>query len=269
MDIINQKPWLLFGLFVICGHLYLDYSLYRRWKGWARGMKAGFALRRLKGPVLRIWLYEVFLQRQLLSLSVMRWMMHQCIFWGFISLMFLSLAKFILFLLSLVFLDAGLHVFFSRGAGYAFTKLWGDFFGLVLLAGTAGALARRFVFRPVQVAHDQTDLLLTWYLLCMVLSGFLLEGMRISVAPSGSDHYAFIGLLFMPQHLGITALSGTWHAWTWIVHAFSGAALLYYLPHSKLLHSLLAPLVIALNASEEQGRRDMYWPKTDQYRSTK
>ena len=269
MGAIYPKPWLLFGLFVILGHLYLDCSLYRLWKGWARGMKAGFAGRRLKGPALRIWLVEVFLQRQLLSLSVARWLIHQCIFWGFVSLTFLSLAKFMLFLLSRVSLDAGLEAFFSDGAGYAFTKLWGDFFGLVLLGGSAGALLRRFLFRPVQIVHDQEDAFLSVYLFGMTLSGFVLEGMRISVSPSDLDRFAFVGVLFMPFRMGIGALPGEWLTWAWTIHAFSGAALLFYLPHSKLLHSLLAPFVIAMNASEEQGRKDMYWPKTDQYRPTK
>jgi hypothetical protein len=107
------------------------------------------------------------------------------------------------------------------------------------------------------------------YLLFMTLSGFMLEGLRMSSSLSGTDHYAFIGRLFMPSRFGIDTLSGTWLTWTWIVHAFSGAAILVYLPHSKLLHSLLAPLVIAMNASEEQGREDMYWPKTKQYRQVK
>jgi nitrate reductase gamma subunit len=269
MEVIYPRPWVLFWFFVICGHLYLDYSLYRKWKGWSRGMDAGFSMRSLKAPVLRIWLYEVFLQRQLLSLSAIRWLIHQCIFWGFICLTFLSMSKFILLLLSMISLDAGLHAFFSSGGGYPFTKLWGDFFGLILFAGCIGALARRFVFRPVQTAHDQTDIFLTVYLLFMTLSGFVLEGMRISSSLSAADHYAFIGRLFMPSRFGIDALSGAWFTWTWIVHAFSGAAILIYLPHSKLLHSILAPLVIAMNASEEQGREDMYWPKTKQYRQVK
>jgi nitrate reductase gamma subunit len=263
------RPWILFWFFVICCHLYLDYSLYQRWKGWSRGMKTGFAISRLKMPVVRIWLFEVFLQRQLFSLSVTRWLIHQCIFWGFICLTFLSLTKFILLLLSMISLDAGLHDFFSQRAGYPFTKLWGDFFGLILLAGCSGALARRFVFRPVQIVHDQTDMFLTVYLLFMTLSGFMLEGLRMAVSPSGLDRYAFIGRLFMPSHFGIASDTGVWLAWTWIIHAFSGAAILVYLPHSKLLHSLLAPLIIALNAAEEQGRKDMYWPKTKQYRPTK
>ena len=269
MEVIYLKPWVLFWLFVICSHLYLDYSLYQRWKGWSRGVMKGFSIRNLKVPALKIWVYEVFMQRQLFSLSVMRWLIHQCIFWGFICLTLLSLSKFILLLLSMISLDAGLHTCFSSGPGYPFTKLWGDFFGLMLFAGCVGALARRFVFRPVQTAHDQTDTFLSAYLLFMTLSGFMLEGLRMAASPSDPDRYAFIGRLFMPSQFGIVSDTGMWLAWAWIVHAFSGAAILIYLPHSKLLHSLLAPLVIALNASEEQGRKDMYWPKTKQYRPTK
>ena len=269
MEVIYPKPWVLFWLFVICGHLYLDYSLYLRWKGWSRGETTGFSIRRLKAPVLKIWLCEVFVQRQLFSLSVIRWLIHQSIFWGFICLTLLSLSKFILLLLSMISLDAGLHTCFSIGPGYPFIKVWGDFFGLILLAGCVGALSRRFVFRPVQTAHDQTDTFLSAYLLLMTLSGFMLEGLRIASSPSDPDLYAFIGRLFMPSWFGIASDTGILLAWLWIVHAFSGAAILIYLPHSKLLHSLLAPLVIALNASEEQERKDMYWPKTKQYRPTK
>lgn len=269
MDLISSKPWVLFWSFVICCHLYLDFSLYWRWKGWKRGLDAGFGLRALNGRAVRIWLSEVFLQRQLLSLSVPRWIIHQCLFWGFISLTFLSLGTFILLLLSLISLDAGLHDFFKSGAGYPYIKLWGDFFGLVLLAGCAGALARRFVVRSPQIVHDQTDIFLTVYLLFMTVSGFMLEGLRMSAFPAANDHYAFIGTLFMPAPGGPVSAPATWYLWSWVVHAFSGAAILIYLPQSKLMHSLLAPLVIALNAAEEQGRKDMYWPKTKQYRPTK
>lgn len=266
---MHGKPWILFWLFVICCHLYLDYSLYRKWKGWSRGAKTGFSLGDLKAEALKIWLSEVFLQRQLFSLSFPRWILHQGIFWGFIALTALSMGKFILLLLSLASLDAGLHVFFSQGTGYHFTKLWGDFFGLILLGGCAGALVRRFLLRSPQIAADQTDTFLTVYLLFMTLSGFVLEGLSLAASSPDLSRFAFIGRLFMPSHPGIVSDLGIWLAWTWIVHGFSGVAILVYLPHSKLMHSLLAPLVIALNASEEQGRKDMYWPKVKQYRPTK
>ena len=264
-----SKPWVLFWFFAACCFLYLAYSLYHRWKGWSRGMKTGAFAKVLRTVPLKIWVSEVFLQRQLFSLSFPRWMIHQCIFWGFLALTLLTMVSVTLLLLNLITLDAGLHEFFSQGAGHRLIKIWGDFFGLVLSVGCVGALARRFVFRSPQIAHDQADTFLSAYLLFMTLSGFMLEGLRMAASPSDPDRYAFIGRLFMPSQFGIVSDTGMWLAWVWIVHAFSGAAILIYLPHSKLLHSLLAPLVIALNASEEQGRKDMYWPKTKQYRPTK
>jgi len=264
-----SKPWVLFWFFAACCFLYLAYSLYHRWKGWSRGMKTGAFAKVLRTVPLKIWVSEVFLQRQLFSLSFPRWMIHQCIFWGFLALTLLTMVSVTLLLLNLITLDAGLHEFFSQGAGRRLIKIWGDFFGFVLSAGCAGALARRFVFWSPQIAHDKTDIFLSAYLLFMTLSGFMLEGLRMAVFPSDLDRYAFIGRLFMPSRAGISSGLEAWHTWIWIVHAFSGAAILIYLPHSKLLHSLLAPLVIALNAAEEQGRKDMYWPKTKQYRPTK
>lgn len=269
MDVTHPKPWILFWFFVLCCHFYLDYSLYQRWKGWSRGVKKNGTIMRRKAAVLRIWLAEVFLQRQLFSLSIPRWAIHQLIFWGFLALTFLSLGKFILLLLSMASLDGGLHAFFSGGAGFHFTKLWGDFFGLLLLAGCTGALIRRFVLRSPQIVPDQTDRFLTVYLLLMTLSGFMLEGARLSVSSSDAASFAFIGRLFMPSHFVIASDFGTLLIWLWIVHAFSGAAILIYLPHSKLMHSLLAPLVIAMNAAEEHGRKDMYWPEIKRYRPTK
>jgi nitrate reductase gamma subunit len=269
MEVMFPKPWALFWFFAVCCFLYLAYSLYHMWKGWSRGMKTSSFVKVLRTVPLKIWVSEVFLQRQLFSLSFPRWMIHQCIFWGFIALTLLTMVSVMLLLLNLTTLDAGLHEFFSRGAGRRLIKIWGDIFGFVLSAGCAGALARRFMLRPVQIVHDHTDMFLTVYLLFMTLSGFMLEGLRMTVSPSDLDRYAFIGRLFMPSHFGIVSDTGMWFAWTWIIHAFSGAAILVYLPHSKLLHSLLAPLVIAMNASEEQGRKDMYWPKTRQYRPTK
>lgn len=264
-----SKPWLLFWIFVICCHLYFDYSLYRRLKGWARGKKKPVAATKIQARVIFIWLAEVFLQRQLLSLSVFRWIIHQGIFWGFLALTMLSLGKFILLLLNLSSLDRDLHDFFATGSGYLFTKLWGDFFGLLLLAGCTGVLLRRILPRAERAVQDQADFSLVLYLLFMTLSGFALEGMSLATAHPEAVRYAFMGRLFMPSLLGIEAVTGEWHFWIWVVHSFSGAAILLYLPHSKLVHSILAPLVIGLNAAGEHGRKDMYWPKTKQFRAAK
>jgi hypothetical protein len=87
----------------------------------------------------------------------------------------------------------------------------------------------------------------------LTLSGFLLEGLRLAIAPPAP--YSAEPLL-------------PWLTALWTVHGLSGVALIVILPHSKLMHSLLAPLVIALNARNEHARKDLYCPDTGQGKPT-
>jgi hypothetical protein len=101
----------------------------------------------------------------------------------------------------------------------------------------------------------------------MTLSGFVLEGLRLSLVPPETARYSFIGSLFIPRSYTIAQLQ-PWLTACWCLHAFSGLALLVYLPHSKLIHSISAPLVIALNASAEFARKDIYWPDISKHKAT-
>jgi hypothetical protein len=85
------------------------------------------------------------------------------------------------------------------------------------------------------------------FLLVLTLSGFLLEGLRHALAAASPQ----AGAALRPW---LTAL--------WTAHGLGGVALVAWLPRSTLLHALLAPLVIALNARSEHPRRDLYWPTT-------
>ena len=48
-----------------------------------------------------------------------------------------------------------------------------------------------------------------------------------------------------------------WLTALWTVHGLSGVALIVVLPHSSLMHAIIAPLVIALNARNEHARKDL------------
>jgi nitrate reductase gamma subunit len=147
-------------------------------------------------------------------------------------------------------------------------KLWGDTFGLFLLAGLAAASVRRFLLRPSQQVTEQADTILLLFLLWLTLSGFLLEGLRLSLVPPELARYSFIGSLFIPPGAYTIVQLQPWLTACWCLHAFSGLALLVYLPHSKLIHSISAPLVIALNASAEFARKDIYWPDISKHKAT-
>ncbi len=267
-EITYYKPWVLFWVCAVLAHAYMDRSLWLKWSSWKRGQPQSSGRNWTFGSV-RIWLMEVLLQRQLLGLSFTRWMIHLLIFWGFLCLAALSLFLFFLSIAGSIGIAGGLREFFLRGSGHALAKVWGDFFGLCLLLGLTAAGIRRLIMRPHQLLNDQGDGTLLVFLLWLVISGFLLEALRLGQAHHDMARYSFVAYSLAPL-LAIDSMdAGQWLTAAWVIHSLSGIGLLLYLPQSKLMHSLLAPVVIALNASEEQGRKDIYWPGIKGHRPTR
>ncbi len=266
--VVYYKPWVLFWIAAILAYGYMDYAIWRLVKSANRGQREP-SRSDWTFQTVRIWLMEVLIQRQLLSLSFSRWIIHMLIFWGFISLGVLSMFLFLLLLAEITGIDGGLRAYFLHGTGHALVKVWGDFFGLCLLLGLLAASFRRLVSKPRQLLNDQSDFVLLACLIWLVLSGFLLEGLRLSQVPASISHYSFVGrFLALPWAVNTPHIS-LWLTTLWSVHVFSGLGLLLYLPKSKLVHSFFGPVVIALNASEEKERKDIYWPKVKDHRPIK
>lgn len=262
------KPWLLFwGVMLIC-YGYMDYAFFRKWRSWKRGERRPLPEVKNRARIIKIWLAEVLFQRQLLGLSFFRWLAHIFVFWGFIGLAALSLSTFLLRPLDYLGIDGGLADFIFRQEGHLVAKVWGDAFGLALLLGLVLALFKRVVVRPARQSSAPMDTALLGALLWLTLSGFALEGVRLSPAPPELAQYSFVGRFFIPPGMHEGEHLKTWMTMLWTAHGLSAAFFIAYLPHSKLLHSLLAPLVIALNAVEEQEREDLYWPDIRKHRAT-
>ena len=253
-SIVYPKPWLLIQIAEVLALGYLGLVLARRMRGWARGSSLNPGPPFVFGKVAKIWLFEVFGQPQIKRLSRTRWAAHLCIFWGFLSLSALSLLLAALRLIESRALDGGRATWLLRGDGNVIVKIWGNGFGLVLLAGLLLALARRFGPHAAPAEDSkETDTPLLVFLLWLTLSGFLLEGLRIAGA-------------FLAPHPAGALLP--WLTGLWTVHGLSGVALIVFLPHSKLMHAILAPLVIALNARNEHARKDLYCPDPGQSKPT-
>jgi hypothetical protein len=112
-----SKPWLLFWAAVIIAHIYMDSSFVRKWRSWNRGMSSSSA-KSEPGHVVKLWLSEVLLQRQLLNLSFFRWFVHLLMFYGFIGLVVLSLFTVILRPLGYLGIDGGMASFSSSANFY-------------------------------------------------------------------------------------------------------------------------------------------------------
>jgi nitrate reductase gamma subunit len=87
----------------------------------------------------------------------------------------------------------------------------------------------------------------------LMVSGFILEGMRMSMtgSPVGAS-YAFVGDAIGRLLAGVE-LTGI-YGYLWYLHAMLTGAFLIYLPFSRMLHMISAPVVLAMNAASDHRK---------------
>ncbi len=218
--------WLMYVLLIPTLFL-LTYGLYRRYRLWRLGKpEARFdsLFLRLKG----IFIYGLA-QTRLLR-SPFAGIFHLLFFSGFV----------ILFLGTLVVLlheDFGFHL--MQGAFYLyFQSLALDVFGLLATLGILMAVLRRCFMKPAGLNNLWQDAVILGSLLLILITGFLIEGLRIVVtrdpwanwSPAGLTAGKFFAALFSPSALAPL------HATLWWIHLLLVFALMAWLPYSKLLH---------------------------------
>jgi Fe-S oxidoreductase/nitrate reductase gamma subunit len=145
-----------------------------------------------------------------------------------------------------VFVDHDLGLPIMQGAFYlVFQSLVVDLFGAFVLVGLVVALARRYVLRPPQLEHgNRADALLLVTLLVLVVTGFLLEGIRIEATDDEWAAWSPVGALFGAV-AGAVATDATLeglYPWLWVGHLLLWHALLATLPFTKLVHAFTGPL---------------------------
>jgi nitrate reductase gamma subunit len=165
--------------------------------------------------------------------------------------------------------SSSLARFYLRPEGYLFVKIWGDSFGLLLLLGLGMGSIRRFMLPEARETSNQMDIILLVLLLSITLSGFALEGLRLTIMPAEIARYSYVGHFFSPPGMRAVEQLRPWLTACWILHFSLVVALIAYVPHSKLMHSILAPVIIGMNAAEENKRGDLYWPDKKKYREAR
>lgn len=123
----------------------------------------GVLFSRRIGPVLKALFLDGFLGRRVLQESVLRWLIHSCLFWGFVAL----------------FVVHPIGTWIAGGMDRPSLALLRDLFGVLILLGVVLALYRRFVGRVPYVQKGRVDVIAIALLASMVLSGLFVEGLRI------------------------------------------------------------------------------------------
>ena len=187
------------------------------------------------------------LQKKVVSESLAG-LMHVSIYSGIIALFIGT---------SLVFIDYDILRNFQarilRGDFYLLYEAALDFMGLALLAGLGLLFYRRLVLREARLRPKLEYLMVLAGLFFIGVTGYFLEGIRLTLEPRPWGVWSFVGKALSSQVFTTmetqalhTAYVGLW--WSHAVVAFTMVALL---PYSSLWHIFSTILHIAANAPRQ------------------
>ena len=250
-----ELKWILFGPAVLAALVVLDVGLYRALVGrnlptWSR--YRGVVRRELANPqaMRRTLVDDVILHRSLLSVSGFRWLKHTLIFWGF-GLMFAAE-------LLAVFVREGLPAFgwpdiwevTSHPVRLAFDFVY-DFTGLMVLVGCALAIGWRIKVHGTE-QQKFTDTPTAVFLFLVVLSGFMVEGMRIAAAHFEPSHtVSFVGYVVAQYVPTGTGPGSKLYESLWLGHVLGSCAFIAYVPARRLVHSCATPMGRLMHSQRE------------------
>ncbi|MHB8908702.1 MAG: heterodisulfide reductase-related iron-sulfur binding cluster [Syntrophales bacterium] len=212
------------------------YGVYRRWQLW---VVLGKPERRLDHLPERI---EALLKNVLLQWKTFGepypGIMHGLIFFGFFVLIF-----------GAAFDATEFHIAeplgwaFLRGTTYIVFSFLMDLFGVSVLIGVLLALYRRYIQRPDRLGYqgkpDNTpdDLIVLLLLFGIIVTGFIIEALRIRVTAPPWEVWSFGGWYLAKTLGGIDPVQAKiLHKITWWTHAIISLGFIAYIPYSRLMH---------------------------------
>jgi nitrate reductase gamma subunit len=196
--------------------------------------------------LLKVFVVDILFLRRILKESLSRWTIHSLIYLPFFLRFFIGL---ILLILSKVFpMSPAVALLLDKN--YSFLAFTFDFLGLCIIIGIVGATMRRFQSRSQKALATGQDFLVLGLIGGILLTGFVVEGMRIllTAIPLPVTLPSFLGY---PISLFLGLFPIRWevvYPYGWYIHAILTGALIAYLPFSKMFHILVSPLVFMIKA---------------------
>ncbi len=153
--------------------------------------------------LLKVFVLEILLQLKILKESPLRWVMHLLIYYGFIFLLLMHALGSVVS--ENIFTD-----YFSTVNPFFFLR---DFFGLVVLAGLAIAVYRRFILKVPRMHSNSMDVYGIVIIAVIIVSGFFLTGLKItshsifnrmvadfSIVSEGEEEYEALESLWVKEY---------------------------------------------------------------------
>jgi nitrate reductase gamma subunit len=248
-----ELKWILFGPAVLAAIVVLDLGLYRLLvkKNLPTWQRYGHLIAREKSDpeaMRRALIDEVVLHRTLFSVSRFRWLRHTLIYWGFAAMFAVEVVA--------VFVREGMPAF-------GFADIWRepnhpvrlafdvafDLTGLMMLVGCLLALGWRIAVNGTP-ERKFADTPTAVFLLFVVASGFVVEGLRLAAAPDPAHAASFVGAAFAAVLPAALATSAFAHDALWLVHVLGSCAFIAYVPVKRLVHSCATPMGRLMNSQK-------------------
>jgi nitrate reductase gamma subunit len=199
--------------------------------------------------IIEALLLDVLLQRRLFRISRIRWLFHAVILYPVI----LRLSWGLVALLSSLWFNQWPWVRAMLDKNHPLTAFLFDVTGVMVIIGLTCIILRTKIIRSTNRIEGmpKRDWPAYGLLGAVIVVGFILEAMRISMtgSPKGSE-YAFMGYCISRIINGahLTDIYGT----VWYIHAIFTAAFVSYLPFSRMLHVIIAPISLAVSACSKE-----------------
>ncbi len=178
---------------------------------------------------------EVVFQRRILLRGRVPWTRHMLISWGFSVLFVFD----VLTALLTKYLPS--EPFMHGNVGWLSLKFGLNLSGMVLLVGLLIGLVRGLTTAGTEQAKFN-DTPGTIFLLFVVVTGFIAEGMHFANGPAQPGYgWALLGH-WTGEALRVGAPYAGSYSFFWMAHALGASAFLAYLGWSRMIHIFAAPL---------------------------
>jgi ferredoxin len=211
------------------------YGVYRHFSRWRRGLPAA----RFDRPVERVQLVASHaLAQRRTARNRYAGLFHRLITYGFIILTIAT---------TVVALDADFDTTIMRGRFYLyFQSFVVDLFGALVMVGIGMAAARRYLKRPKKLVYTNEASLILAAIFLMCLQGFLIEGWRIAATNDPWGAWSPFGNLIARASRSLISVKAMqWAHWgMWWFHLGVSFGFIAWLPYTKMMHVITAPLNI-------------------------
>ena len=226
--------WVMYALLLPTAAV-ASLGVYRHLSRWRRGLPVA----RLDHTAERIKLvlkHAVAQRRTARNIYV--GIFHRLITYGFVILTIATI---------IVALDADFGTAIMRGNFYLyFQSFIVDIFGALVMVGTGMAAARRFIKRPKKLVYTDEAALILAAIFLLCLQGFLVEGWRIAVTVDPWGAWSPFGNLVARASLALMSVEAmrVAHRGVWWFHLATTFGFIAWLPYTKMMHIITAPLNI-------------------------